>query len=210
MSIHYLIDPFTVTGEIVDVVMSETGQVEATGSTVIRIPDGVAIRGNPTNLTDLLTAKYNGLMSFYAGFTDMLADPCMDESNFDLAALYTQFFLVSSKFVNHCLLYPGTCVSVPFPLGFIPTQCIVVWEEYTFTDSDNIVDRFQRIYTEESGANLSCQISFNGGGSYSLDMINGGVYNIPVIDQGNSFIIWFKNWVAGKRIYLGSWALLYL
>lgn len=208
MSIHYLIDPFTTAGDITDVLTAETGQSEATGSTVIRVPDGVAIHNNPTNITDLLTAKYDGLLASYAGFTDILADTCMGGASFNLAASGTTGIIVTSGWVNAFLLDAGLCFSVSHVLGFAPTQCVLVWEEYIFTDSDDKADRFQRTYVEETGVNLVCGISFNGGSTYNT-VLNGEVLNIPVPDQGTSFIIRFQN-TSGKRIYLGSWALLYL
>lgn len=210
MSIYYLIDPFTVGGDIVDVVTSETGQIEATGSTVIRVPDGVAIRGNPTNLTDLLTAKYSGLMSFYAGFTDMLSDPCIGANNFDPASFF--FFNNSSGWVNPSLSYAGSCDSVPFALGFAPTQCVVVWEEFIFTDLDDKAGRFRRTYVEDEVLPnvLECIFSFDGWAHSSVPVSNGEVYNIPVPNQGTSFTIRFSNNTAGYRKYIGSWALFYL
>jgi hypothetical protein len=206
MSIHYLINPFTVTGDIIDVVTAESGQTASTGSTVIRAPDGVAIQGEPTNLNDLLTAKYAGLLGFYAGFTDILADPCLDVLTVDM--ILSQGVLTSSGFLNHRVLPAGIFVSSVLPLGFAPTQAIMVWEEYEFQDSDDKTQRLQRTYAEESGGNLSCLASFNGGATAN-PAGNGTVLNIPVPDQGSSFTVGLAN-LSASRIYLGSWAVLYL
>ena len=69
MSIYYLIDPFTAAGDITDVITGSPSlnPINATGSTVIRIPDGVALNDDPTNLADLLNEKYDGLLAFYEG-----------------------------------------------------------------------------------------------------------------------------------------------
>jgi len=116
MSLHYLIDPFTIAGDIIDVSTAELGLTDATGSTVIRVPDGVAIHTNPTNLADLFLEKYDGLLAFYAGFPQIFADPCMflnlppwDDRTADLAA--SSGLLASSGFVNHCLLAGGNYFS---------------------------------------------------------------------------------------------------
>ena len=211
MSIHYLISPFTTNGDIIDVITAESGQSESTGSTVVRVPDGVAIHNDPTNLNDLLTSKYAGLLAFYAGFTDILADPCLDVLTADLPN--STGLLASSGFVNHCLLrtmpYSGSFVSTVQPLGFAPTQAVLVWEEYVFTDSDDKTERLRRTYVEESGSNFSCLVSFDGGANYN-PASNGGVLNIPVPEQGSSFVIGLtNNSPSWSRVYLGSWAVIY-
>jgi hypothetical protein len=209
MSIHYLIDPFTVTGEIVDVITSDTGQTPATGSTIIRIPDGVAIHSSPTNLSDLLTAKYSGLLASYAGFTNIVADPCLDPTNINLASILSSRLVVGAGLVHHRFNAPvGFYISNAITLPVAPTQCVVVWEEYTFTDSDEKNDRFQRTYVEASGSILTCLISFDGATPPFRSTGNGEVFNIPIGEQGTSFKILF--WRVGDiPIYLGSWALIF-
>jgi hypothetical protein len=210
MSIHYLISPFTPNGDIIDVVTSETGQTESTGATIVRVPDGVAILNDPTNLNDLITSKYAGLLAFYAGFPDILADPCLDVLTVDVPN--SSGVIVSSGFVNHSIQPippppPGYLVSTVFPLGSVPTQCVVVWEEYRFTDLDDKNQRLRRTYVEESGSNLLCIVSFNGGVTSNI-VSNGTVFNIPVPDQGAAFTIGLAN-VTPSRLHLGSWALIY-
>jgi len=211
MSIYYLIDPFT-GGNVVDIVSSETGQTDATGFLIVRIPDGVKIQGNPTNLTDLLTAKYSGLLASYAGFTNIIADPCLDQTNIDLVNSYD--LMVGAGYVNHCIA-PGVFfgrqyMSVPMTLGSTPTQCIIAWEEFSFLNSDNKDQRFQRTYVEESGTICSCDVSFNGGTTFNT-VQNGAVFTIPGSDQGSSFIITLTKSSGAplQRIYLGSWALIF-
>lgn len=91
MSTHYLIDTFTpaahLSEPIVDVVSPVAGLSDATGSLVVRVPDGVAIHGNPSTLGALLTAKYNGMLAYYSGFANILSDPCIDPTNVDLTTL---------------------------------------------------------------------------------------------------------------------------
>jgi len=205
MTIHYLIDPFTTNGDVIDVVTSETGDTESTGATLIRVPDGVAIYDQPADLADLLTQKYAGLLSFYAGFTDILADPCLDVLTADMSS--SQGLLASSGFVNHSILPGGGIfVSTTFPLGAPVAQCVLIWEEYEFLDSDDKTERLRRVYSEESGSNLACLVSFNGATSNFAS--NGAVLNVPVPDQGTSFTIGLTN-LASSRIYLGSWAMIY-
>jgi hypothetical protein len=203
MSIHYLIDPFTTNGDIIDVVTSESGQTDSTGATVIRIPDGVAIHNNPTNLPALLTAKYAGLLASYAGFTQIAFDPCM---NTGVGSSKTA--LISAGFVNHALMSPsGNINTVITPLPFAPTQCILVWETYTYTDTNDKNGRFQRVYTESDPSDLQANISLNGGATGNF-VSEGAVFNVPVVDQGSSLKIIFSS-SSLNRTYLGSWALIF-
>ena len=210
MSLHYLIDPFTTNGDIVDVVTADSGQTNCTGSAVVRVPDGVAIHTAPTNRTDLATAKYAGTLAYYAGFTNILADPCWDPSGVDLTFPFTTGLNVSSAYVNHSIsTFMGLCCSTLYSLAPAPnpTQCVVTWEEYSFTDTDDKTDRFQRTYVEGTGSDLTCWVSFNDLASKNL-VYNGAVFNIPVADQGTDFRVVFGN-MSGHRIYLGSWSLIY-
>lgn len=205
MSIHYLIDPFTNNGDIVDVTTSLNGQTDATGSTVIRVPDGVAIHNNPSTLTTLIAEKYDGLLASYAGFPEILADPCLD--NLTVSLPDCTGAILSDGFVNHCITPPGTLFSTIVPLAFAPTQAVLVWEEFSYIDVDEKTGRMRRTYAEGSGSGLLCVVSFDGGVNAN-PVTNGTVFNIPVPDQGASFQIAFGN-LTGNRIYLGSWAVVY-
>jgi len=215
MSIHYLIDPFTTNGDIIDVVTAESGVTNSTGSSIVRVPDGVAIAGNPSDITTLLIDKYAGLLAFYAGFTDIIGDSCTDALTVNtpstiglLAGTASVPGPPNAGFVNHCLLpLGGILISVAFPLGYAPSQCVIAWEEYSFADSDDKTGRLQRSYTEESGSNLLCLASFNNGATSNVTT-NGSVLNIPAPDQGTSFIITLAN-PGVSRMHLGSWALVY-
>lgn len=92
MSIHYLIDPFTVNGDIIDVTSSDVGQADATGALVINVPDGVPIRGNPSTLGDMVGtvpatpgAKYQGILDKYSGYSNIVFNPCLESSGWDIA-----------------------------------------------------------------------------------------------------------------------------
>jgi hypothetical protein len=216
MSVHYLIDPFTTNGDVIDVVTApENGQTEATGATIIRIPDGVPIRDNPTNRTELIAEKYDAMLASYPGFENILADPCLDTLTFDVAnSLRAQF---SDGWVNHSaqpfispLGSSGFITSVTSLLpNPAPEQAILVWEEYSFVDSDDIDGRFRRTYQEEEGI-FTVETSFDGGAN-TQSVSNGGVINIPPAEQGTDFQIVFLNVYNSPptKVYLGSWALIY-
>jgi hypothetical protein len=202
MSIHYLIDPFTLNGDIIDVITSESGQTDSTGATVVRVPDGVAIHNNPTNLLALLTAKYDGLLASYAGFTTIRANSCMNSGVLDSKAV-----LLSSGFVNHVLMPNGTIDTATVVLPFAPTQAIAVWEAYTFTESNNKSGRYQRVYTEHDSNDLTVTVTFDSGAN-NFPVTDGGVLNVPLVGQGTAFRFGFTN-PLGIRLYLGSWAIIF-
>jgi hypothetical protein len=206
MSIHYLIDPYTVSGDIIDVATATNGQTDSTGSTVVRIPDGVAIQSNPVDRATLLTEKYDGLLATYPGFTNIVADPCLDVLTFDTAQSFK--VSLSSGLVNHCFLGLGSiATSAAVSLISTPTVCVLVWEEYSFQVSDDKTGRYQHTYVEGSGSDLDCIVSFDNG--LNTNPINNGeVLNIPVSDQGSDFILAFGN-TSSNRVYLGSWALIF-
>ena len=205
MSIHYLIDPFTPFGDIIDVSTSLIGQIDSTGATVILVPDGVAIHNSPANLADLLTEKYLGLLASYAGFTDIVADACMDQLTVNLTL--SAKVQTGAGFVHHVVQPSGDLISIAVPLGSSPTQCVVVWEEFSFTDLDDKTGRMLRTFVEESVSICTCAVSFDGGATFNFAG-NGQVLNIPVPDQGNSFVIALTN-PSGSKVRIGSWALVY-
>lgn len=201
MSIHYLIDPFTINGDIIDVITAESGQTDTTGTTVVRVPDGVAIRNNPIDVTNLLIQKYDGLLGFFAGFTQIVGDSCMSGDNLTLLKAGIQ----SAGFVNHGLFGSGVATFGPIILPFAPTQCVVSWELFSFTESNDKTGRYQRVYVEEDPNILTCNVNFGGPLSFTT---SDTVLNIPVPNQGTSFTISLVNPTA-TRYYLGSWALIF-
>ena len=207
MSILYLIDPYTVDGDITDVLSGDLGPVNATGSTVVRVPDGVALEDTPQDLVELIDEKYGGLLAFYAGFTDIVADACMDPLTVDLVGpLASTGVLVSEGYVHHCILPGGNLRTVNAgPLGSAPTVVIVVWETYRLNTTDDATTRLTREYVEDDTVLVTCTVDF--GGAAPVPAISGVVLNIPVADQGTDLILTFTN-NDPDRVYLGSWAVI--
>ena len=205
MSIHYLVDPSTTNADIIDVVIAESGQTDATGATLIRIPDGVGVDNQPSNLTDLLTEKYNGLLAYYAGFTQIVADSCLDASNVSLTDC-SRTVLAAGR-VNHAIDAGGTLSFNPVTIGGAVEQCVVVWETYEFLDSNDKTTLFQRVYSELNTSSLDVTVGFNGLGGSFLAATSDTVLNVPVPDQGTDLTLVFVN-NTGNRVYLGSWAVI--
>lgn len=206
MSTHYLVDPFSASGSIIDVKQAPFGESPSTGSLVIRIPDGCAIHGAPENLADLLDAKTAGLQALYVGFTDIAADSCLNSSEIDTET--SSSVSTGGGFAPACIFGSGIMNTQSVALGSSPTQCVVLWETFSFTDTDPVDDRFSRTYVETpSDGDILCEISFNSGATYN-PTTSGAVLNIPVADQGATAKLRFTN-TNSSRVYFGGWALVY-
>ena len=206
MSTHYLIDPFTAPGIIVDVKQAPAGSSVCTGSLVVRVPDGCPIHGAPDDLPALLAAKTIGLQALYVGFTNIVADAALDGSVIDTGT--SSRVSVGNGFASAIILDSGVINTQAVALGSTPTQCVVTWETFTFTDSDPSNGRFSRTYVETPpDGDLICSVSFNGGATYN-PTTSGSVLSIPVVDQGASLKLRFNNTVT-QRVYFGGWSLVY-
>jgi len=210
MSTHYLVDLYgnpLNTSSIIDVREPTNLQTITNGTFIIRVPDGASVQ-KPANLGDLITKKFAGLLAFYAGFTRITFDDLIDPSGIDTSAVGTLGTFGQRGSIQ---LYPGgVLTSVVTPLsGGTPAQVVVTWESFTLTSSDPKTDRFQRTYTEvpSSPSNVTCQVSFNGGGTFHT-AVDGAVLNIPIPDQGTNFVIKLTNTSTG-RLGIGSWAVIY-
>lgn len=213
MSAHYLVDLFEnplANARILDVRNPSNDQSLSNGSFIVRVPDGVQVV-SPTDLTDLLTKKYAGLLAFYTGFTRITFDDLTDAMGVNMAPGASAF--LTSGLRGSVGLYPtaGARVqSVVTPLiPAQPTVCVVTFEVFRYTATDDKADRFQRTYEEVAAIplNVTCSVSFNGGATF-LPTTDGAVLNMLIGDQGTSFIIRLTN-VSAQRLFVGSWAVIY-
>jgi hypothetical protein len=211
MSIHYLVDPFTPDSQIIDVTTSENGQTDSTGALLIRVPDGVQIRGKPKNLSELLLAKEAGIQASYVGFPKILVDHCMTVDDTPSVVSPSSLHVsVGADMAQHCIFGQGNLITASVGLDNTPSTCVVVWEAYSFTNNDPSTGRFSRTYVEEDSDLLLCNIAFSG--NPSMPITNGSVLNVPVPNQGNAVQLTFTNMTTpapGRRLYLGGWALIY-
>ena len=211
MSIHYLINSFTPTWDIVDVNTATTGQSNATGSVVVRVPDGVAIHNDPTNLSTLITEKYDGLLAFYAGFQGIISDPLWGGSTIDFSSSLTGRIATTS--LEGVKIYGSGGFQTVNQVGIFgtpPTQVVLTFELYHYIDSDDKTGRFQRTYAEYPQTPVPSfwsLVSFNGGATM-VPVPNGTVANIPLADQGNDLSVFFFNF-SGQPVRMSSWALVY-
>jgi len=206
MTSHYLVDQFHApvgSSSLIDVRTPSNGQSLVNGAFVVRVPGGVSVK-NPVDLSDLLTKKYAGLLTFYAGFQFIVWDDMLDAAGVDLANV--SGVVLGDRSTNGLQANGTLLQSVVVPLGSSPTQAIVTWECFTVGDVDPAGGRLERTYTEVAASSYTCEVSFDNGANYN-PVLDGGVLNIPVPEQGSNFIIRFAN--GGTKTFIGSWSVVF-
>ena len=217
MSTHYLIDAFTspvASAPIIDVDAPENNQTLLNGAFVVRVPANTALidpsSGNPstpTNCGDLLTKKHTGILQFYAGFQNIVYDDLLDSSGINLSGP-NAFGSFGGR--GTIALNPGgTLTSNMVTLVSTPAIVVLLWEVFTFSDSDPETGRYTRNYSElpTTSAYATAQVSTNNGGAYTA-ATNGAATGIALANQGNQFIVQITN-TSGAKLGIGSWALCY-
>lgn len=219
MSSHYLVDLFDDTLNGVATPQQAPLETFVTGSYVIRVEDDTIVR-NPVDLADLLTKKYAGLLGTQGLFTQITYDSLLDASNIDVA-VSTGIF---TGLKGHIGLYPVDSVN-PTPVlrtdphgitwtgpGAGPPQAMVLYELFTYVDSDPLDGPYQRVYRElPADVDVGVELSFDGGSTF-LAVEHGSMANIPTPSRGTQLVLRFTRLTdvtSVARVFLGSWAVLY-
>jgi hypothetical protein len=209
---HYLVDLFSNPfsgAPILDVRAPENGQSRAQGAHVIRIPAAVSV-ANPSDLADLLTKKYTGLLASYPGYTYIDYDDLLDATGIDpLATGCTPRCTLGSR--GGISVYPlGSSIkTVTTTLSSVPAQVFITFEIYQWAYDDPSEDLLNRTYVEvvPSPANLVLVTFDNWAHNFAVS--DGSCLNIPPIAQGNQFALEFMNNTSTQRFWIGSWAVIY-
>lgn len=218
MSTHYLIGQTT--SEINDVVaaLGVPPQTIITGNYVVRVPDDVVVQ-NPTNLADLLTKKYAGILGTYGLFTQILYDDMLDATGVNLGA--SNGILVGRNgsiglFPAHS---PQTPVLQSTPMGITwggmgagPAQATLTYELFEYLDVDDRDAVYRRSYAEVApDIDVTVEVSFNNGANFT-NTTDKALMAIGVAEQGTQVVVRFTRTsdidVRG-RVFIGSWALLF-
>lgn len=216
MGTLYLVDshtPVLLDSEINDTIPVESGQTQAiNGSFPVNVPFGVPIDGTPTNLTDLLSQKFAGLLAAYPGYTSIDYDEGIDDSGWDTS---TAIGVTIGKRGATCIRrgFSSVIISNTVVLGWVPAGAILTWE--AFSISGPIVDDAKdgiltRSYEEVDSSEIDAYASFDGGTSWVSSIADGVYFSIPAWQQGSNFKIRF-NYSSGaaERLWIGSWAVIY-
>lgn len=218
MSTHYLISQYN--NEINDVVASlgAPPQTLITGNYVVRVPDDVSVQ-NPTNLADLLTKKYAGILGTYGLFTQIVYDDMLDDTGVDTGNS-TGVVLGSNGVVG---IYPEHNAHTPVlqtsPAGIVwggpgsgPPQATLTYEVFEYVDTDNKSSSYQRYYREVSpDTDMAAEVSFDGGLTF-LATTDKSLITIPPVSQGTQVIVRFTRITdvdTRGRVFIGSLAVLF-
>ena len=207
MGTVYLIDahnPILANSEINDTIPLEAGDsLPVTGSFPVNVPFGTPVDGNPTDLTDLITKKFSGLLAYYPGFTYVDYEDGLDATGWDTTV--GQGFKLGER-MSTFLIGSGFTSNAVALTGAAPSEVIVTWELYELTKSNPKDGLLTREYQESDATDCTVEVSFNGGSTWN-SVTDGVLFPVPLIDQGTSFLIRFQALVAERGI--GSWAVLY-
>jgi hypothetical protein len=211
MGTLYLIDahnPVLADSEINDTIPLEAGNSQLiNGSFVVNVPFGTPVDGNPTDLTDLITKKYTGLLAYYPGFTYIDYEDGLDATGWDTSFAVSQGFSVGERMMTS--LYGGGLQSNPVALtGAAPSEAIFTWEVFELTRTNPKDGVLNREYTESDASDISVIVSFNNGVNWYA-VTDGVLLSIPPVGQGTTFLVSVTITTPGTRRWLASWAVLY-
>lgn len=212
MSTLYLVSLFN--DQISDVVHGAPAEpMPVTGSYVVRVPDDVVVR-NPVDVADILTQKHASQLANNGFFTQTIYDDLLDATGLNTVASTKVSFGdkgTVSLFDNGIL--ESTSSSFSWSVGVGPTQAVMTWEVFQYTDEDPILGVYRRSYTEVStgSANspITAELSFNGGSTW-LSAIDKNIVTVPLADQGTNLVVRFTHGGSpAGRFFLGSWTVLF-
>lgn len=217
MSTFYMLSLFN--DQINDVVTPPNGglQTKITGNYVVRVPDDTIVK-DPTDVSDLLTKKYQSTLAAYGLFTDMVYDDMLDGDGVNLS----QSFGVSVGVKGQNSVYPppgapmsrmtttATNITWGGP-GAGPAQAIITWEVFRYVDTDSATGPYGRDYLEvpTGTAPITVSISFNNGVTF-LSATDKNLISIPGPARGTDIVVRFSHTGAdNNRYFIGSWAVLF-
>lgn len=210
MSTHYVVDGFgggasgsrILASHIADPLV--TLATSAEGGFVIRIPDGVLVQ-NATSLGTILSQKYASLLATYPGYANIVYDALLDSTGVDTAAA---LWVGTAGSTNTVTVYPAAVLqTVAAALAATPPQVALTWEVAQYTYDDPATGTLRRTYHEMASSLFTAEVSTNGGVDFNT-VLDGQVFAIPPLQQGNSLVLKFTN-MHTSTLYLGSWALIY-
>ena len=187
------------------------GSTPITGFYGVQVPDAVNV-GTPPDVATLVSSKYAGLQSFYGFLPNIAYDAQF--SNVD-SGNSTSIQIAPKVGVSLIPPNSGNAVlqSAAVTLGSTPTQAVLVYEAFYYLDSDVSAGRFTRSYAlpapGDADAVVSVAVSFDGLATH-FNITPSSIFSIPTASQGNSFVVRFVRTGGTKRLFIGSWAVLYL
>jgi hypothetical protein len=176
------------------------------GSFPVNIPFDIPVDGSPTDLNDLITKKYQGILAIYPGFNHILFDEQVDALDWGSSSGSTTLGSRQTNSIRgNSSDYLTTTVQT---LASTPTTAVLRYEFFQYIESDPASGQYTRAYQDITTAgDIVVEVSFNGG-TTMITASNGVLVNIPLNAQGNQFLIQIHR-TAGTPAYIGSWAIVY-
>lgn len=218
MTTYYLVDmhvpdaSLEAASRIVDVVSTArpTDEIRVDGLVPIKIPDGVQVDA-PTSLADLLDQKYRGLHAQYPGFGYIAYDALLDSSGIaagsstNLLAKIGARASVGGRFTTNAVDVSANVAAL--------SQCIVVYEHYTWKYVDRRDGRVERYFIEQPESGYTVNVTVKVGGVHPATTTSGALVSFSPAEQGSSIQLQFLSnptLVADHRlVHTGSWAVIY-
>ncbi len=193
--------------EINDTVNLAPGYTESRalrGSFGVSVPFDISLATVPTNLNDLITKKYAGMLAAYPGYENIIYDEQTDANGWSFPPGVGTAICTVGERQNTSVSTGGTIQSTTVALGSTPQAAIIRWEAFTYGYSDTL----GRTYTEADPALFNVTVSFNNGSTWA-SVTNRIFYSIPLVDQGSNFRIRIARNAGATKVHLGSWAVIY-
>lgn len=178
------------------------------GSFAVSLPFDIPLDGVPTDLNDLITKKYTGMLALYPGYQNIMFDEQVDAADWLFPPTTgTAICSVGERQATSVTL-GGTLESVTEVLASAPSIVVVRWEAYVYGYDDVTGVAATRTYTEADPSVFDVSVSFNAGVTWNT-VTNGMLFSVPLGAQGSNFKIRFQRSSGPLRAQLGSWALIY-
>lgn len=211
MGTLYLIDahnPTLLSSKINDTVNLQTGDSHSVrGSFPVNLPFDIPMDGAPTDVSELITKKYQGILTIYPGYTHILYDEQIDATGWDTTA--SSGYTLGERQTNSVRYYiNGRLTSSTQTLASTPDTCVVRYEAFKYIETDPATGQYTRRYQDISDSvDAFFEVSFDDGFNY-FRVFSGVLLNIPLSARGNQFKVRFYFGQA-EQVYLGSWAIIY-
>lgn len=188
--------------------------IDVTGQYPIQTPVPLDQLNPPSSVGGLLTSKFEKIAASYGFFTNYVYDDMQTSLKIDTGF---SFGLTLSPRTGVGIQPPiaGSTIllSTAQPLGITPSQAVLLYEPFFYVDTDPRVGRYQRMFvlpaSNDPEVALTAELSFDNGATYTT-FVPGQITNIPLANQGTDLKVRFTRSSGTRRLFIGSWTVLYL
>jgi hypothetical protein len=196
--------------EINDTIPIEKGDTQIlNGSFLVNVPFGVPMDGICSDLNDLLTKKFAGLLAIYPGYTYIDYDEGIDGLGWDATdSIHVRIGSRCTTTIMSGGYLTSNLVSLSGPA---PSAAILTWEVFEIQGllSENPKNGvLVRRYVEKDADDFSVWASFDDGVTWTSGISDGVQFSPYPWGMGTDFRVRFAN-LSPDRRWIGSWAVIY-